>query len=141
MSSSNRSSNVPLSFDRFRVRSIEFRVPFRDHQREKCIKQSPDRSWTRKTQVHPHDINLSKSKRIDHDVVHLFHANKQSNPMTSSSSSSLLENLQNKNINPPTPYMLHYRHSSVPTRIIKRPKYFDESNKQSDLHLIDQPDA
>ncbi|CAF2785511.1 unnamed protein product [Rotaria sp. Silwood2] len=180
MPSSNRSSSVPLSFDRFRVRSIQFRSPFRGHQREKNVKQSPDRSWTRKTQVHPNSINSSESKRIDRDAAHLFYANKRSNSMTSSS----LENSQNntcsktyfntrptsnvvgvfdrtnislinpsystqsetpESVCPPTPCMVRYRHSSVPivipTRIIKRPKSFDDSNKQSDLDHVDQLNA
>ncbi|CAF1179293.1 unnamed protein product [Rotaria sp. Silwood1] len=179
-SSSNRSSSVPLSFDRFRVRSIQFCSPLRSYQNEKRSKQSPDRLWIRKTQIHPNNINSSESKQIDRDAAHLFYANKRSISM----SSVLLENSQNKicsnnyfntrstsnvvgvidstnlslinssystqlktsePIYTSTPCMIDYQHTSIPTtipiRIIKRQKSFDNFSKQFDLDHIDQSNA
>jgi hypothetical protein len=191
--------------DRFRKRTIQLLSPFSDHQCEKRVKPRPgksnsilhylhinksDRSWIRKTQVHPTTVKSSESERINHDTSYLFHANTKASSVSNTpqnksmlykilinislffflkeSSDHFLNTQSTSNImgvinlstlpttNPtqleapaciylPTPCMIRYRQSSlptvIPTRIIKRPKSFDDSIQQSDLDHIDQLNA
>ncbi|CAF3770954.1 unnamed protein product [Rotaria socialis] len=176
--SSSRSSSVPLSFDRFRARSMQVRsVLHHHHHNANRVKPTRERSKVRKSQVHPQANNSSEPTRTVYDASYLFCANKDSNATASSPSlwekpplnktcpssffntrptSNVAGTLDCKNLSlinpsytkqpgvpecacPPTPCMIRYRQSSVPsaitTRIIKRPQSFDRSLTKVDMEI------
>ncbi|UJR31916.1 hypothetical protein I4U23_019390 [Adineta vaga] len=149
-SSSNRSSRMPLSFDRFRVRSISFLSPFRNHSSGRRSRHNPERLWTCKTQVHPHNDNTSVSKQSHRNCEKLFNVNKQSNDLQLRKSRSVcciepcstfdMKVSQSKiedNSYPTTQHILRYRNVSLPTikpvHFLPYPKSFSKSIEKFDF--------
>ncbi|CAF0766371.1 unnamed protein product [Adineta steineri] len=157
---SNRSSDIPSSFDRFRVTTIQFLSPFRNHRSGRHIRrQSPERSWIRKIQVHPNNQNRSsESNEINHENANLVNASKQTIDDKSSKkkpSSNFFNTRPTSNIvgvintekiptvhssrssqlelrqslSVPTPSMLRYRNASLPALV---PTYIIDSPKFMD---------
>ncbi|CAF0970092.1 unnamed protein product [Rotaria magnacalcarata] len=94
-SSSSRSLSVPLSFDRFRIRSKQFRSALHHHHHNaNRVEPTRERSKVRKSQVRPRANNSPEPTRIIYDTSYLFCASKDSN--ATASSPSLWKNSQNK---------------------------------------------